>query len=133
MFTARYGLNLSIKIRLTLIVQVVSCRRLAAAARFRSKVSPCEICGGLSGTWTGLQIPPVSTIPSMFHSHLHLYVAASTCGGNVRSLATFHKAMLLGIRGALDGKEQLLLLRNGLSSSKRSVHTASSGTSLAVH
>jgi len=47
-FTARYGLDLSIKIRLikSLIVQVVSCRRLTAAARFRSKVSPREICGG---------------------------------------------------------------------------------------
>ena len=139
MFTARWGLDLSIKTRLikSLIVQIVSCRRLTAAARFRSKVSPCEICGGQSGTWTGLlpafQISPANTIPSMFHSHLHLHVA-HTRRINGRCLGTFQKAMLFGNRGALDRKElPILLVWNGLSSSNRSVQTASSGTSLAVH
>ena len=137
-FTARYGLDLSIKIRLikSLIVHVVSCRRLTAAVRFRSKVSPCEICDGQSGTWTGLlpalQISPVNTIPSMFHSHLHLHVAP-TRRANGRSLGAFQKAMPFGNRGALDRKEiPVLLVCNGLGSTKRSVHRASSGTSLAV-
>jgi hypothetical protein len=56
------------------------------------QVSPCEICGEQSGTATGfssvLQFSPVSVIPPMLHTHLHLHVAFSrrTNGG---SLGTF--------------------------------------------
>jgi hypothetical protein len=35
------------------MAQAVSRRPLAAEARVRSRVSPCGICGGRSGTWTG--------------------------------------------------------------------------------
>ena len=39
---------------------------------------PCQICGTQSGTGTGFLrvfgFPPVSNIPSLFHTHLHLHV-----------------------------------------------------------
>jgi hypothetical protein len=48
------------------MVQAVSRRPLTAEARVRSRVSPCEICGGQSGTGTGFS-PSTSVFPCHFH------------------------------------------------------------------
>ena len=47
------------------MAQAVSRRPLNAEARVRSLVSPCGICGGQSGTGTGLS--PVNFIPPVLH------------------------------------------------------------------
>jgi hypothetical protein len=53
------------------ITQAVSRRALAEEARVRSRVSPCGICGGQSGTGTGfplvLRFSPVNFIPPVLH------------------------------------------------------------------
>jgi hypothetical protein len=53
------------------MAQAVSHRPLTAEARVRSRVSPCEICGGQSGTGTGFsqscRFPPVNFIPLVLH------------------------------------------------------------------
>jgi hypothetical protein len=54
----------------------VSLRPLTVKARVRSPVSPCEICGGHSGTVTGFSpitsVFPVSIIPPMLHTHSYI-------------------------------------------------------------
>jgi hypothetical protein len=51
--------------------QAVSRRPLTAEARVPSRVSPCEICGGQSGTGIGFspssQFSPVNFIPLVLH------------------------------------------------------------------
>ena len=49
------------------MAQAVSRRRLTAEARVRSRVSPCAICGGQSGTGTGFS-PSTPVFPCQFHS-----------------------------------------------------------------
>jgi hypothetical protein len=49
------------------MVQAVSRRPLTAEARVRSRVGPCGICGGQSGTGTGYS-PSTSGFPCQFHS-----------------------------------------------------------------
>jgi hypothetical protein len=49
------------------MAQAVSRRPPTAEARFRSRVSPCGICGGQSGTGTGFS-PSTSVFPCQFHS-----------------------------------------------------------------
>jgi len=78
------------------MAQSVSRQPLAAEARVRSQPSPCGICGGPSGTETGLSpstsvFSSGSAIPPMLHTHLHLN---TTIYQNGRSLGTFQKAML---------------------------------------
>jgi len=92
-FTARYELSLSV---VQVIDDAFSRRLLTAEALVRSQVSPCEICGGKSGTGTRFSrstsgLPVV--IPPMLLAHLHRYVAV-TRGTDVRSLGTFQKATL---------------------------------------
>jgi hypothetical protein len=48
------------------LAQAVSRRPVTAEARFRSRVSTCGICGGQSGTGTGL-FPSTSVSPCQFH------------------------------------------------------------------
>jgi hypothetical protein len=49
------------------MAQAVSRRPLTAEARVRSRVSPCEIYGGQSGTGSGFS-PSTSVFPCQFHS-----------------------------------------------------------------
>jgi hypothetical protein len=49
------------------MAQAVSRRPPTAEARFRSRVSPCGICGGQSGTGRGFS-PSTSVFPCQFHS-----------------------------------------------------------------
>jgi hypothetical protein len=49
------------------MAQAVSRRSPTAEARVRSRVSPCGICGGQSGTGTGFS-PNTSAFPCQFHS-----------------------------------------------------------------
>jgi hypothetical protein len=54
------------------MAQAVSRRSVTAEARVRSRVSPCEICGGQSGTGTGffprvLQFSPGNFVPPVLH------------------------------------------------------------------
>jgi hypothetical protein len=53
------------------MAQAVSRRSLTTEARVRSRVSPCEICDGQSGTGTGFspscQFSPVNFIPLVLH------------------------------------------------------------------
>jgi hypothetical protein len=53
------------------IAQAVSRWPLAAKARARFQVSPCEICGGQSGPATGFS-PSTSVIPCQYHSIIAL-------------------------------------------------------------
>jgi hypothetical protein len=69
-----------------------------------SQVSPFEIYGEQSGTGTGvLRVTwflPVSIIPPMFLTHLHLHVVL-TRKTKGRSLETFRKAMLFRKLGTI--------------------------------
>jgi hypothetical protein len=49
------------------MAQAVSRRPPTAEARVRSRVSPCGICGGQSGTGTGFS-STTSVLPCQFHS-----------------------------------------------------------------
>jgi hypothetical protein len=55
----------------------VSRRPFTAEDLVRSQVSPCEMCGGQSGTGTsfspGTSVSPVSIIPPMPHTHSFTY------------------------------------------------------------
>jgi hypothetical protein len=60
--------------------QVVSRRPITSVARFRSQAIPFEIGGGQSDTVTGFSpsssVSPVSIVPPMLDTHLHLHVAS---------------------------------------------------------
>jgi hypothetical protein len=62
------------------MTQAVYRRSLTAEVRIRFHAYPCEICSGQSGTGTGffflsaLHFSPVSIIPPVLHTHLHLQV-----------------------------------------------------------
>jgi hypothetical protein len=53
------------------MAQVVSRRPLTAEARLRSRVNPCEIYGGQSGTVTGFS-PGYYVFPCQYHSTVAL-------------------------------------------------------------
>jgi hypothetical protein len=62
------------------MAQAVSRRPLTALARVRSQANLCEIGGGQSDTVTGFfpssSVSPVSIVPPMLDTHLHLHVAS---------------------------------------------------------
>jgi hypothetical protein len=71
------------------MAQVVNRRPLITEARIRVWVSPCGICGGQSGTGTGLsQISLV--FPCQYHStvvlHTHLSPGRCTIGALVAAI-----------------------------------------------
>jgi hypothetical protein len=53
------------------MAQAVSHRPFTAEARVRSRLSPCEVCGGQSGTGTDFspicRFSPVNFIPLVLH------------------------------------------------------------------
>lgn len=56
------------------MAQVVRHRPFTTDNRVRSRASSCEICGRQNDTWTGrlnTWMSPVSTIPTVPHTHLH--------------------------------------------------------------
>jgi len=87
--------------------QAVSRRPLTSEARVQSQYSPYEICGRQSDTRRGcspsISVPPVSIIPLILHTHLHLHAAVNRTT-NGRSLGTFQKELNFGNRTALCGK-----------------------------
>ena len=64
-------------------------------SRFDSGVSPCEVCGGQSGTVVGVP-PPVlrfflnSSIPSALHTGLHSQVAVNILAPELLFLILAH-------------------------------------------
>jgi hypothetical protein len=73
--------------------RAVSCQTLKKEARVQSQDSACEICGGQSGIATG--ISPVSMIPPMLHTHLHLALTRRTKPGNLLKGMFFGKGETL--------------------------------------
>ena len=59
------------------MAQAVSRRPLAVEVHVRSQDSPCETCGGQSGTLTvfspSTSVSPVSIIPPLLHTHSFIY------------------------------------------------------------
>jgi len=85
-------------------------RPFTAEANVRSQVSPCEICGGRSATWTSF-----SPSTSVFLCHYHSTVApySSTCCAYLKDKRA--KQYSCGNRGALNKKvHSLLLVSEGL-------------------
>ena len=76
-------------------IQVNFCHR-SAKARVRSQASPSKICWGPSVTGRGFSLvtsaSPVSNIPPVLHTHLHLSAALTTTNG--QCLGTFQKEEL---------------------------------------
>jgi hypothetical protein len=55
------------------MAQAVCHRPLTAEARVLSQVSPCEFCGGQSGTGTCFS-PRTSVLPCLYHSTIAPYL-----------------------------------------------------------
>jgi len=86
------------------MTQAVNRWPLTAEAQFRSQTSSREVFVGHGGTVTSISpstsVFPVSIIPPMIHTDLHLHVAP-TRSTNGRSLKIFQKGNLFRNRGAL--------------------------------
>jgi hypothetical protein len=111
----RWNLNASVG---RAIAQAVSRRPLTVETRVRSRVSPCEICGGQSGTGIGFS-PSTSVFPCQFHStgaplqgktkKLFIFITGlhnkpQGCGASVGSAAgpfTTKKCIIEGLTRAL--------------------------------
>jgi hypothetical protein len=112
-FTARCELNLEIRFRLILVfkgnamAQAVSRRPTNAEARFRSQVSPCEICDGQRDRVTRFSpttsFSTVRIIPPMLYIHLHLDIAHIKWT-KVPPLGTFQQTVLVQKSGSMASK-----------------------------
>jgi hypothetical protein len=58
------------------MAEAVSSWPLTAEARIRARVSPCDICGGQSGTGTGFS-PSYSALPCQYHSTIAPYTSVT--------------------------------------------------------
>ena len=65
--TSNFSLKIFNTLRGRAMAQAVSRRLLTAEARVRSRVGPCRICGGQSGTGTGFS-PSTSVFSCQFDS-----------------------------------------------------------------
>ena len=85
--TARYGMKLWVEFRLILaLIRAVNIGgnyspTLQSGSPFRSEISPCEICGGQSGTETLLSVS-TSIFPCRHHSIKAPCMYWSTCCSN---------------------------------------------------
>jgi hypothetical protein len=61
------------------MTQAVSCWPLTAEARVRARIILCVICGGKSGTGTGIS-PRSSVFPCQYHSTVALHTHLSFGG-----------------------------------------------------
>ena len=86
------------------MAQAVSRLALDVEARIPFRVSSCEICGGQSGTGTGLSHSISVIIPPMLHSHL-IYTLLLPERQVGRSLGIFQKQCSFGNCGVLDRKK----------------------------
>jgi hypothetical protein len=59
------------------ISQAVGRRPFTAQSRVRSQTIPHGICGGQSGTGTGLPFSPVSIVPPMLHTRIYVVILSS--------------------------------------------------------
>jgi hypothetical protein len=87
------------------MAQAVNRRPLTAEAQFRSQTSSCEVFVGHVGAVTGFSpstsVSPVSIIPPMLHTHLHLHVAL-TRRTNGAKLENLPKRQSLSESGSVD-------------------------------
>jgi len=110
-FTTRYGLTIEDNLLFSshVKVQAVSRRPLTSEARAQSHTSPCEICGGRSGTGIGFSpsnsVSPVTLVPAMLHNNLQTTEARilfKTQRSFVRSLDRTLLSVLVVFKGSTD-------------------------------
>jgi hypothetical protein len=83
------------------MAQAVSRRSLTAEARIPSRVSPCGIYGGQSGTRTGFP-PSTSVFPCQFHS------TGALLHGKTEKLITYISGFQPGVRVPPGVREDIL-------------------------
>jgi hypothetical protein len=88
------------------MAQAVSRRPLTAEARFRSRVSPCGICGGQSGTGTGF-FPVYIGFPLSVSYHqcsvlIFIYALLLPEGQTYEAWEPSRKRRCFGNQGVLD-------------------------------
>jgi hypothetical protein len=108
LFSVRYGMNLYVVRRFAgrAVAQAVSCRPLTT--RIRSKVSPCEVCGGRNGTVTGFSLS-ILVFPMYMSYHqcsalIYIYTLLLPAGHRSKAWEPSKKQFSFGNPGTLDRK-----------------------------